>query len=203
MIYSQSYTAYAWIRMYRKSSFARYKIECVIKRVCDMVTMSSVTRLRQCVTLRDRECDTAKCPPLSSLPTPAFLSSLSHNMQLCKALRKVFCNRVEIFKCCDFQGSKFVGFPSESRLHPRFVRKCGLRGSGYESVSGYSVVRAYPLHFTPLQNVSISRVLLQTLRPAHPLTSKLSTISCSLTQATLNYQTASVAKIPTECSILE
>ena len=139
---------------------------CVKKRVCDMVTMSSVTRLRQCVTLRDRECDTAKCPPLSSLPTPAFLSSLSHNMQLCKALRKVFCNRVEIFKCCDFQGSKFVGFPSESRLHPRFVRKCGLRGSGDESESGYSVVRAYPLHFTPLQNVSISRVLLQAPRPS-------------------------------------
>ena len=51
-------------------------------------------------------------------------------------------------------------------------------GGWDESVTEYSVLTAYPLHFTPSQNVSNSRVLLRAPRPAqaqhahHPVTSK-------------------------------
>ena len=104
-----------------------------------------------------------------------------HNMQLCKTLRKVFCNRVEIFKCCAiFKVQSLWGFPQfpgsspallESAAHGRGDEMSQWRGIQYWRLTLYT-------YFTPSQNVSNSRVLLRAPRPAqaqhahHPVTSK-------------------------------
>ena len=146
-------------------------------------------------------------PSVRLSPPFRLLLSSPHSLTTCnfaKLTEKCSVNRVEIFKCCDFQGSKFVGIPSDVRLLPRFVGESG-RDTGDESGPGYSVLTAYPLHFTPSQNVSNSRVLLRASRPAqaqhahHPVTSKHSAISCSLSHRrhcnALKHQTASFVLI--------
>ena len=70
-----------------------------------------------------------------------------HNMQLCKTPRKVFCNRVEIFKCCAiFKVQSLWGFPQFPGSSPALLESADTAGGWDESVTRYSVLTAYPLH---------------------------------------------------------
>ena len=74
-----------------------------------------------------------------------------------------------------FKVQSLWGFPQMPASSPALLESAG---HGDESVPGYSVLTAYPLHFTPSQNVSNSRVLLRAPRPTqaqhahHAVTSK-------------------------------
>ena len=58
-----------------------------------------------------------------------------HNMQLCKTPRKVFCNRVEIFKCCAiFKVQSLWGFPQFPGSSPALLESAG-HGRGMRWVS--------------------------------------------------------------------
>ena len=132
-------------------------MSCVTRRdtapmLRDSVTKCSVT---QCsVTESVTQSDLAKCPPLSSHPSPAFLtqSSLSQNMQLCNTLRKLFINCVGVLcRMLRFQGSEFLGFPWEAFSPPtpplcHLLGECGTRRHGMSQCRRYSQLTLYTSH---------------------------------------------------------
>ena len=94
--------------------------------------MSCVTQrdtapmLRDSVTESVTQCDLAKCPPLSSHPSPAFLNP--HSLKTCNfATLSENCSLTvsEYYVgCCDFKVQSSWGFPgkhSPRLIHPRFV----------------------------------------------------------------------------------
>ena len=112
------------------------------------------------------------CFPLLTLTTCNF-AKLSEK---CSVTVSKYSN-VAIFKV-----QSLWGFPQNPDSTPALLESAACVARGMSQSRGIlHSLTAYPLHFTPSQNVSISRVLLQSPRPAHPLTSKLSTISCSRT----------------------
>ena len=123
-----------------------------------------------------------------------------HNMQLCKTLRKVFCNRVEIFKCCAiFKVQSLWGFPQIPGSSPALLESArhgrGMRwvSDGVFSIDGLPFTLTSHLHkmFPTLVFCSGLPALHRHKTPIIPWHPNTRYLLLSFTSATLKHKTAS------------
>ena len=100
------------------------------------------------------QCDPAKCPPLSSHPSPAFLTP--HSLKTCNfATLSENCSltvsEYYVGRMLRFQGSEFLGFPWEAFSPPtpplcHLLGECGTRRHGMSQCRRYSQLTLYTSH---------------------------------------------------------
>ena len=117
-------------------------------------------------------------PSVRLSPPFRLLLSSPHSLTTCnfaKLSEKCSVTVSKYSNAAIFKVQSLWGFPQIPVSSPALLESAGHED---ESGPGYSVLTAYPLHFTPSQNVSNSRVLLRAPRPAqaqhahHAVTSK-------------------------------